>query len=79
MEQFVPVKMCRRTGGCEFGWGNTTQPNNHPLNVEVLSVGPTFQEIDHRWISTDTRKKPFGRHELFPPEPIGRQTTQQFC
>jgi len=83
MEQFVPEKMCRRIGGMagEYGWGETPQGTGHPLGVEILSVGPSFQEIDHRWISSETRKKPFGRHDPFPPDLFRgeRKTMQQFC
>lgn len=65
----------------EFGWGEAPQGTGHPLNVEVLTVGPSFQEIDHRWISGGTARKPFGRHDPFPPALFRgeRKAMGQFC
>lgn len=65
----VSVKMYHRNGGMvgEFGWGLTPGDGGHPLNVEVLAVGPAYQEMDYRWLSADTFKAPFYRHDPYPP------------
>jgi hypothetical protein len=56
------IKMVRRVGGVmgELGRGLRSLG---PLNVEVLSIGPLFQELDRRWLEADMRKTEFCRYD----------------
>jgi len=63
-EEIRPVKMVRRVGGImgELGRGLRALPGKvGPLNVDIISVGPLFQELDRRFLSDDIRKTPFCR------------------
>jgi hypothetical protein len=33
-----------------------------PVNLEILSVGPLFQEVDHKRLYWQTKKAPFFKH-----------------
>ena len=33
-----------------------------PVCLKILSVGPFFREIDHRWLEAYTKKPPFSKH-----------------
>ena len=61
------IKMIRRVGGImgELGRGirSFTDDPDEPVSVDILSVGPQFQELDRRWLDDDTRKPPFFRFE----------------
>ncbi len=51
----MPIKMVRRLGsafGREFGRGIKRIGS---IDVEILSIGPLFQELDRRWLEI---KKP---------------------
>ena len=56
------IKMVRRVGGVmgELGRGLRTLGQ---LNVEIMSIGPRFQELDRRWLEADMRKTGFCRYE----------------
>jgi hypothetical protein len=57
------IKMVRRVGGVmgELGRGLRFIEGGH-LSVDVLSIGPQFQELDHRWLEADMRKPAFCRY-----------------
>jgi hypothetical protein len=62
----LSMKMVRRVGGVmgQLGRGIKTWSGKRPIDVEVLSIGPLFQELDRRWLEADTRRAPFSR---YPP------------
>jgi hypothetical protein len=65
MESVVSsIKMVRRVGGVmgELGRGLRALSKKRPIDVEVLSVGPLFQELDLRWLYMDLQRPPFFRH-----------------
>jgi|GEM_PF-2225840 len=57
------IKMVRRVGGVmgELGRG-LKAIGKEPLNVDVLSIGPLFQELDRRWIEADMKRTDFCRY-----------------
>jgi hypothetical protein len=55
------IKMIRRVGGIMGELGRGPCPEKK-LNVEILAVGPMFQELDMRELYQDTKKTPFCRY-----------------
>ena len=60
----LSMKMVRRVGGVmgELGRG-VGRFSRRPIDVEILSIGPLFQELDRRWLEADMRRTPFARYE----------------
>ncbi len=58
-----PIKMVRRVGGVMGELGRGLKSNaKKPLNVDVLSIGPLFQELDRRWLEADMKKSDFCKY-----------------
>jgi len=38
------------------------EADHEPINVEIISVGPVFQELDYRDLYWDIQRPPFFKH-----------------
>ncbi len=57
------IKMIRRVGGVMGELGRGLRPEARGEEMDIFSIGPLFQELDHRFLGNEKRKVPFVRFE----------------